>query len=100
MSYTVMVADNARYMDDSEVHCAGEFKTSEDALQKCQSIVDEFLRGAYKQDMDADMLWESYVKWGSDPYIISDQSDPACKFSAWDYAKLRCSELCDKSGAF
>jgi hypothetical protein len=39
-------------------------------------------------------LYEGYTGFGEDPFIRSD--DKKCFFSAWTYAKKRCTELCSK----
>jgi hypothetical protein len=69
---------------------SGEYKTLEEAVSKCQMIVDEFLEGAHKPGMSSKELYDQYCMFGEDPFIRG----PASDFSAWDYAKQRCGELC------
>lgn len=91
--FTVMIADNFHYMDESEKYEHGKFETLESAIAACKRIVDEFLETALKPGITADELYRQYTSFGDDPYIIG-ASEPGVPFSAWNYAKERCSELC------
>ena len=93
MGYKVFVDDNFHYMDEDERTFAGEFPDEESALAVCRRIVDECLENAYKPGMSAADLWQGYVGFGEDPFIVPVNA-PAVKFSAWDYARQRCAELC------
>jgi hypothetical protein len=93
--YVVMVNENSHYMDESERYQQGSFDSCEKAVVRCKRIVDEFLADARRPGMPVDALYELYMHFGEDPYVISD--DAGCKFSAWDYAKLRCAALCGGS---
>ena len=93
MGYKVLVDDNFHYMDEDERYCAGEFPDAESALADCRRIVDECLESAYRPGMSAAQLWEGYVGFGEDPFIVSVGS-PEVKFSAWDYARQRCALMC------
>ena len=85
--YTVYVDDNFHYMDESERYKLGEFEDCASAVAACQRVVDEFLNQA-ASTTPHDRLLESYVMFGEDPWIQSD--DPECRFSARDYARQRC----------
>jgi len=91
MKYTVFVDDNFHYMDEEERYKLGEFDTREEALAAAKKIVDEFLDPSYEPWMTAHEMYEGYVMFGEDPFIVPD--DPADRFSAWDYAKERCAML-------
>lgn len=93
MPYVVMVDDNFHYMDEDERYKHGEFADSGVATEHCRQIVDEYLASAYKPGMSAKELWDSYVSFGEDPFIVSVDA-PQARFSAWDYAKERCQVLC------
>jgi hypothetical protein len=93
MSYTVLVDDNFHYMDADERYTLGEFQSLDAAIIACKEIVDDYLRSAQEPGMTAEELYLSYVLFGEDPYITG--TDPATRFSAWDYAKLRSEELCE-----
>lgn len=91
--YTVLVDDNYDYMDESRRYGAGSFKTFDAAIDACKRIVDGSLRDCHEPGMTADELYGRYKMFGEDPFIKTD--DPSVEsFSAWDYAKARCSEIC------
>ena len=92
--YEVYVDDNFHFMDENERYKLGDFRTCEEAIAACMKIVDEFLEKGYKRGMSFKELYGGYTGWGEDPFIISE--DKTCSFSAWDYAKKRCAELCSE----
>ena len=92
--YEVYVDDNFHFMDESERYRLGAFDTCEEAVAACKKNVDEFLEKGYKKGMSFKELYEGYIGFGEDPFIIS--GDEKCFFSAWNYAKKRCAELCNK----
>ncbi|MCX7361932.1 MAG: hypothetical protein NTV97_08715 [Alphaproteobacteria bacterium] len=91
MTYKVIVADNARYMDRDAHHAHGEFASLEAAIAACKRIVDDYLASAYARGMTPASLYSSYTSFGEDPFIVSAA---AGTFSAWDYARARCHEIC------
>jgi hypothetical protein len=88
--YVVFVDDNFHFMKEEERYKSGDYATLEEAVKKCQEIVDGFLDDQYKPGMSSDALFEQYAHFGEDPFIRGPESD----FSAWDYARQRCDELC------
>jgi len=92
--HEVYVDDNFHYLDESERYKHGAFETCEEAIMVYKKIVDEFLDQGYEKGMNFKELYEGYLGVGEDPFIIS--GDTTCFFSAWDYAKQRCHELCDE----
>ena len=96
MGYKVFVDDNFHYMDPDERYHLGEFESLDAAVAKCKEIVDEFLSANYEPDMTADRLYTLYQHFGEDPFIVGDES--GVPFSAWEYAKLRCGEICGGEG--
>lgn len=98
MSYVVKVDDNFHYQDESERYTLGSFDTLAEAVAASRKIVDEYLSQAYKPGMSAEELYDSYVSYGDDPFIVSADSAGEVPFSAWDYAKERCSILCTSAG--
>jgi hypothetical protein len=91
MTYRVKIYENSHYMDESESHwLPREFSDCESAVAACRRIVDDFLLGSHRPGMSADDLWRQYTSFGEDPFI----TPPDCAFSAWDYARRRCGELC------
>jgi hypothetical protein len=80
-------------MDESSRYKLGTYPSLEAAIEASKRIVDEFLLSSYKPGMTADRLYQGYVSFGEDPFIIP--ADAAhLPFSAWEYAKTRCEELC------
>jgi len=59
-----------------------------------QEIVDEFIERGYVKGIRYKDLYDGYLFFGEDPFIFSD--DETCRFSAWDYSKKRCRELCSE----
>lgn len=94
MKYQVFVDDNFHYMDESERYLHGEFDTADQAITACKKIVDECLENSYQPNMTAEQLYESYVGFGDDPFIKSD--DASCDFHARAYAKAQCQLVIDR----
>ena len=92
MTYKVFVDDNFHYMDESERYGSGEYESYDVAITACKAIVDEFIAENYSEGMSADDLYAGYVMFGEDPFISPEPE--GVHFSAWDYAKQRCSEIC------
>jgi hypothetical protein len=88
--YAVFVGDNFHYMREEEQYKSGDYTTLEEAVKKCKEIVDDFLDDKHKPGMLSDELYEQYVHFGEDPFIRGPKSN----FSAWEYARRRCDELC------
>ena len=92
--YKVMIDDNFHYMDEEHRFEHGVFGTTDEAVAACKRIVDRCLKSMLKPDMTAAALYELYVTFGEDPYIVAvDPTDARVTFSAWDYAKERCEVL-------
>jgi hypothetical protein len=88
--YKVMVDDNFHYMEEDRYELA-TFSTIEEAIAACKRIVDDDLSELAKgKNYTPDELYEHYVSFGSDPFIVAlDSKDDRPCFSAWDYAKER-----------
>jgi hypothetical protein len=89
--FELFVDDNYHYMDEQSRYRAGSFASYSEALAAAKAIVDEFLERYHHPGMTSEGLFRSYVGFGEDPFIV-----PAGEthFSAWDYARARCMELC------
>ncbi len=48
---------------------------------------------SYKDGVTAAELYEHYVAYGEDPFIVALGDSPAVEFSAWNYARQRASEF-------
>mgnify|MGYP003382848982 CR=1 FL=1 len=86
--FIVLVDDNYHFMEEEARYCLGEFSSEAEALAAARKVVDEFLFQHYAPGVTADTLWESYMAFGEDPWIENHD------FSAWEYAKDRCREVC------
>ncbi len=95
MSFTVFVDDNFHYQDESERYKLGEYETFERAVEACKELVDRYLTSAHKPGMGAEELYQSYVSFGEDPFIIPVPE--GMSYSSWEYAKERCSGICGTS---
>jgi hypothetical protein len=89
--FELFVDDNYHYMDEESRYRVGSFASYGEALARAKAIVDEFLEQHLLPGMTSKELYEGYVGFGEDPFIIP-AGEPA--FSAWDYARTRCLELC------
>ena len=96
MSYKVLVDDNFHYQDESERYELGVFDSYEKALEAAKQIVDKYLLSELTQEKSSSQLYDDYIGFGEDPFIVavppSEKVEP--RFSAWDYAKTKCEELC------
>lgn len=95
MKYVVYVDDNFHPGDEEERYELGEFASAEEALAAARGVVDSFLGQGYRPGMSFGELYAGYTGFGQNPVILSD--DPDCRFSAWDYARERCRELCGET---
>jgi hypothetical protein len=87
--YAVFVDDNF-HINKAKQYKEGDFETLEEAVRKCQMIVDGFLRDQYKPGMSSNELFSQYWWFGEDPFIRG----PGSNFNVWAYARRRCNELC------
>ena len=100
--YTVRVADNFHYRDESETYTLGTFATLAEAEAAAREVVDGFLRGQFKPGMTADALYRLYSGFGDEPFILPGPDDPLPpppRFAGWEYARARCDALCAGSAA-
>lgn len=87
LRYVLKVADNFNYMDADEWYEAGRFANVEDAIATCKRIVLESLTHCYKPGMTAGDLYEQYLAFGDDPFIVDLAGWPDVPFSAWQFAR-------------
>ena len=92
-SFQIFIADNWNYHESSRVPVAS-FDTLAEAIAECQSRVDADLRGLRTPDMDPRALFDTYTTYGEDPWILGEKLNDPVPFSAWDYARERCKEIC------
>jgi len=93
MRFTVRVRENSHYMDESEAYTIGPYATYAEAEAACRKMVDDFLAANRKPGQGAEALFELYTTFGEDPSVEGAMPEGKT-FSAWDYARRRCRELC------
>lgn len=93
-AYVVLVRSNSHYQDEDEEYRLGEFDDCQNAIRACKEIVDDFLAANLSPGITSDGLYRQYTMFGEDPFIVSSMND--CPFSAWSYAKERCTQICDE----
>jgi hypothetical protein len=82
------------YMDESERVTHGVFDTADEAIAACKQIVDECLEPMLGPGMTARALYEQYMGFGDDPFVMPvDPDDAPVAFSAWEYAEERCAAI-------
>lgn len=91
--WKVIVSDNFDW-EDSSITPVAAFDTREEAIAECKSRVDAWLAGEHKSGMRAEELYERYTIFGEDPWVLGGKLNDPVPFSAWDYARQRCAELC------
>ena len=94
VKYTVRIEENSHYADESARRTLGEFVDAEVAVCAARKVIDEDLNSLYSPGMTTHELYRHYVSFGHDAYIISDDQD--CRFSARDYARERCPQICSQ----
>ena len=98
MNYYIKIYDNNNYMEESDAHMYGYFKTHEQALQKAKSIVKRSMSEFYKPKMTADELLDQYSRYGEDPAFLSNNKTKKKVFSARDYAETIANKICETKG--
>jgi len=91
-AYRVVCDDN--FDTEAETLFVFSFTTIADAIRCAQDIVDEFLADEYKSGIAAETLYDQYMSFGDDPWIKVPGGVAPVPFSAWDYAKQRCVDIC------
>lgn len=93
--YKVMVDDNFHYQKEDDRWEQGVYETVQEAVAACRGIVDTSLEEGYRPGISAKELYDHYVNFGDDPFIVVlDSADERAEFSAWSYAKERCRVIC------
>jgi hypothetical protein len=98
--YKVMVDDNFHYQNPGKRWEQGVYETVDEALAVCRGLVDRSLKEEYRLGNSAEALYDRYTSFGDDPFImVLDGVDDRATFSAWNYAKERCSAICGEHPA-
>ena len=97
--YSVVIDDNWHYMDMEHRLKFGPYSTAEEAVAACRKIVDDWLELYKEPGMTTEALYERYVCFGPDPFVVPTKSATAVdkalwQFSAGNYAEKRAKMLC------
>jgi hypothetical protein len=96
VTYAVRIAEHSAYMDaESPPRPGGTFPTREEAEAEARRIVDRSLDELYRPPMGAEEFFRLYTLYGDDPYVVPEHGPQ--RFSAMEYARRRCRELCSAS---
>ncbi len=98
MTFRVVVDDNFHYMDEDERYESATYPTVEAALEAARRIVDDYLISVHRPGMTAEQLYGYFTSFGEDPFSVGSDAKRVT-FSAWDYAKGRCAEMCGPDGS-
>jgi hypothetical protein len=72
--YRVMVDDNFHYQDSDERWEQGTYESVDEALAACRRIVDQSLQDEYRAGISAEALYDRYMSFGDDPFIMVRQT--------------------------
>jgi hypothetical protein len=90
--YTILVDDNGHHQDETERYEYGIFDSYDEAVLACQRLVDAYLARQFLRGMSAADLYRLYTTFGEGPFIRPEHE--GYRFSAREYARLRCELLC------
>ena len=90
--FEVFVDDNFHYMDEDYRYKTGEFLNFDEALTEAKRIVDEELACRVKPGMTAEEIYDRYIAFGTDPFIMPANKKDS--FSAWNYAQTQSYKVC------
>ena len=99
MPVTMYIDSNAHYQDTEYRSGPRVFATLDAALAEARRIVDDCLIELCDRDMTARELFERYMMFGDDPWIVPDDDGSTVPFSAWSYAESRCEATCAETAA-
>src|SRR5580692_834152 len=97
--YRVMVDENfhAGSNDDRSEH--GIYAAAADAIEACQTIVDDSLLWEYEQCATAEggptgqQLYDRFADFGDSPFVVALEGAPKVDFAIRTYARKRAEEL-------
>ena len=78
-------------MDERARYDHGSFRMADEAIAACRRIVDSDLADYARQNLDitAAPLYELYVMFGHDLFIVATEGVHLAEFHAWQYARER-----------
>ncbi len=92
--FHVYIADNFHYPPfepGDEPYKHSSYPTLEAAIAFCKKRLDEDLARITNHYSSAEQMYDQYVNFGEDPFIVGPVKGPL--FSGWTYAKQRCAEI-------
>jgi hypothetical protein len=92
--WKVIVDDNFQY-PRSTLTPVASFDTLAEAIAVCKAGVDRCLFAEWKPGISAEDLYRRYTSFGNDPWILGPSGSDRVPFSAWDYARVRCQQMCE-----
>jgi hypothetical protein len=89
MVYKGYVDDVFHYMDERARYDHGSFRTADEAIAACRRIVGSDLADYAKQNsgITAAQLYELYVMFAHDPFIVPTEGAELPEFHARQYAR-------------
>jgi hypothetical protein len=90
--YIVQCDDNFHYQDESERTSHGNYATAGEAIAKCRQLVDEELNHLVQNGALTEELYELYVNFAADPFIVPLDGAAPVSWDAWGYAKDRAAQ--------
>ena len=97
--YRVMVDDNFHSGSDDDRSEHGIYATAADAIEACQTIVDDSLLWEYQQCATAEggptgqQLYDRFADFGDSPFVVALDGAPKVDFAVRAYARKRAEEL-------
>lgn len=96
--FKVRIHELFHFADESEMYTWGEYDTLTEAVAECKRIIDDQLPKAYKEGLTPEKLYEGFMMFGDEPYILAptdytwgpDDED----INAISYFKARACEIC------
>jgi len=94
---TYFVEGVSKHLDPQpQVRRIGEYQTVAEAVAVAQKAIEQFLRGEFRQGMDATKLVSLYEEQGEHTFIFQDEAKTfnVPGFDHADYARTRAAEIC------
>jgi hypothetical protein len=96
--YTVMAEPNDPTYDDNPDYDVGVYANADEAVFACKAVIDDFLDEYVGKCTTPEELYDMYVKFGADPYIVSvDPNDEQVNFDVEKYLKEQIQILMPRS---
>lgn len=90
--FRVYTEDCRRVQARAERKLYGIYSSNEEAEQACRTLIDTFLLRSYSDNISAKNLFQQYTLFGNDAFVVAPLS--SASFSARQYARVRCNQLC------